>query len=63
MHENSSEFGDVPVFARLTEAAKLLKLSERKVWQMGKDRLIRTRQFGRSVRYCLREFVFRKGGC
>lgn len=52
----------VPILATLAEAARLLRLSPRKVWQMGKDGLIRVERFGRSVRYCVREFLDRRAG-
>jgi excisionase family DNA binding protein len=50
-----------PVLATLNEAAKLLRLSPRKVWQMGKDGSIRTERFGRSVRYRVSELLDAKG--
>lgn len=57
-----SGFNDVPVLATLPIAAKVLTLSPRKVWQMGKEGTIRVERFGRSVRYYVREFLEKKGG-
>ena len=48
---------DVPVLTTLAGAAKFLMLSQRKVWQMGKDGIIRVERIGRSVRYWLREYI------
>lgn len=58
----STVFPDVPILAPLPEAAHWLRLSQRKVWQMGRDGLIRVERFGRSVRYYVREFFERQGG-
>jgi hypothetical protein len=56
----SSRLDDVPVLATLAVAAKWLACSKRKVWQMGKDGLIRIERIGRSVRYYVREFFERR---
>ena len=60
MNAVQGDFSDVPVVARLKEAAKLLRLSERKVWQMGKDGLIRVERIGGAVLYYVREFFERR---
>jgi hypothetical protein len=52
-----NEFDDVPVAVRLAETPKWLKVSERKVWQMGKDGLIRRHREGRCVLYFVREYL------
>jgi hypothetical protein len=56
----TSSFADVPAVARLSEAAKFLRLSERMVWQMGKDGVIRIIRQGRAVLYCVREYLERR---
>ena len=48
---------DVPVVARLAEAAKFLRLSERTVWQMGRDGKIGTIRQGRAVLYYVRDYL------
>ena len=54
------QFERVPVLATLAVAAKWLALSKRKVWQMGKDGIIRIERTGRSVRYYVREYFERR---
>jgi hypothetical protein len=51
---------DVPVSATLSEAAKWLRYSERKVWTMGKHGEILRSESGRSVRYDVRDYVERQ---
>jgi hypothetical protein len=51
------DWKDIPVIATLKEAAKWLRLCERTVWQMGKVGAIRVVRVGRSVRYCVREYM------
>jgi hypothetical protein len=54
--------GEIPLLATLEQTARLLQLSKRKVWQMGTDGSIRIERFGRSVRYCVREFLAGRKG-
>lgn len=54
------ESSEIPIVARLPEAARALKLSERKVWDMGKSGEIRRENAGRAVLYFPREYVERK---
>ena len=58
----SSSNTDVPEFATLQEAAALLRVSERKLWSMGKRGVIRRHVDGRCVRYLTREYVERARG-
>lgn len=51
-----NDLSDVPVVARLKEAAPWLRMSERKVWQMGKDGVIRVERVDGVVLYYVREF-------
>jgi len=55
----SSYLADVPILATLREAAEFLRLSERKVFEMGKKGIIRIQRIDRCVRYYLREYMER----
>jgi hypothetical protein len=57
-----ANLSDVPVLAKLPEAARCLRLSERKVWEMGDTGVIGVERFGRAVRYRVREFIRRLRG-
>jgi cob(I)alamin adenosyltransferase len=57
-----ANLSDVPVVARLKEAATWLRLCERTVWQMGKDGAIRVERVGGSVLYYVREFFEKRQG-
>jgi len=48
---------DIPVAATDKEAAEILRLSPRKVWDMGKSGEIPRIQMGKSVRYDVRGYI------
>jgi hypothetical protein len=51
------ELKDIPVAATDREAARILRLSPRKIWDMGMKGEIRRMVSGRSVRYDVRGYV------
>ena len=51
---------DLPVAATLAEAARILRMSERHVWGMGKSGEIQRIESGGAVRYDVRGYIQRQ---